>query len=90
VRRWLDEGYPLVKNPKSPRNAGPGDIMVLVRKRKELAALIVARLHAHGVPVAGVDRLRLGGPLAVQDLMAALRFNCSVGSTAFKARSMSV
>ncbi|HSG33303.1 MAG TPA: double-strand break repair helicase AddA [Sphingomonadaceae bacterium] len=72
VKRWLEDGYPLVKG--EPRNAGPGDVMVLVRKRKELAALIVARLHAHGVPVAGVDRLRLGGPLAVQDLMAALRF----------------
>jgi ATP-dependent helicase/nuclease subunit A len=72
VKHWLREGYPLVKG--EPRNATAGDIMVLVRKRKELAALIVARLHAHGVPVAGVDRLRLGGPLAVQDLMAALRF----------------
>jgi ATP-dependent helicase/nuclease subunit A len=56
------------------RAAGPGDFMVLVRKRKELAGLIVARLHAAGVPVAGVDRLRLGAPLAVKDLMAALRF----------------
>ena len=27
-----------------------------------------------GVPVAGVDRLRLGAPLAVKDLVAALRF----------------
>jgi ATP-dependent helicase/nuclease subunit A len=72
VRGWLDHGFALVKG--TPRNAGPGDVMVLVRKRKELAALIVARLHAHRVPVAGVDRLRLGGPLAVQDLMAALRF----------------
>ncbi|MEO6041515.1 MAG: double-strand break repair helicase AddA [Croceibacterium sp.] len=57
-----------------PRMAGPGDIMVLVRKRRELAGLIVARLHAAGVPVAGVDRLRLGAPLAVQDLLAAVRF----------------
>jgi ATP-dependent helicase/nuclease subunit A len=72
VRQWLQEGYPLVKGEK--RNAGPGDIMVLVRKRRELAGLIVARLHAAGVPVAGVDRLRLGAPLAVKDLMAALRF----------------
>jgi ATP-dependent helicase/nuclease subunit A len=46
----------------------------LVRKRRELAGLIVARLHAAGVPVAGVDRLRLGAPLAVRDLVAALRF----------------
>jgi len=63
--------FPLAKYG---RNAEPGDFMVLVRKRKELAGLIVARLHAAGVPVAGVDRLRLGAPLAVKDLMAALRF----------------
>ena len=72
VKQWLDDGFPLVKG--TPRNAGPGDIMVLVRKRKELAGLIVARLHAAGVPVAGVDRLRLGAPLGVKDLLAALRF----------------
>ena len=73
VKEWLDHGYPLVKSG-TPRNAGPGDIMVLVRKRKELAGLIVARLYAKGIPVAGVDRLRLGEPLAVKDLMSALRF----------------
>lgn len=72
VKAWLDNGYPLVKGEM--RNAGPGDIMVLVRKRRELAGLIVARLYAAGVPVAGVDRLRLGAPLAVKDLMATLRF----------------
>lgn len=72
VKAWLDSGFPLVKGRH--RNAGPGDIMVLVRKRRELAGLIVARLYAAGVPVAGVDRLRLGAPLAVKDLMAALRF----------------
>ncbi len=72
VKAWLRDGFALAKG--KPRNAGPGDIMVLVRKRRELAGLIVARLHAAGVPVAGVDRLRLGAPLAVKDLMAALRF----------------
>lgn len=72
VRQWMETGFPLVKG--GARRAKPGDIMVLVRKRKELAGLIVARLHAAGVAVAGVDRLRLAAPLAVQDLMAALRF----------------
>ncbi len=72
VRHWLDQGFALEKGQR--RNAGPGDIMVLVRKRRDLAGLIVARLYAAGVPVAGVDRLRLGAPLAVRDLMAALRF----------------
>jgi len=71
IKALIDQ-YPLVKGV--PRRARAGDIMVLVRKRRELAGLIVARLHAAGVPVAGVDRLRLGAPLAVKDLMAALRF----------------
>ncbi|WP_120075548.1 double-strand break repair helicase AddA [Aurantiacibacter odishensis] len=74
IRQMWDGGFPLVKDKANPRNATPGDFMVLVRKRKELAGLIVAKLHAAGVPVAGVDRLRLGAPLAVKDLMAALRF----------------
>ena len=52
----------------------PGDILVLVRSRAELASLIVARLFTAGVPVAGVDRLHLHEPLAVQDLLAAIRF----------------
>jgi len=56
------------------RALSPGDILVLVRSRGELASLIVARLFAAGVPVAGVDRLHLHEPLAVQDLIAAVRF----------------
>ena len=72
VRQWIDGGFPLLKGGQRAANAG--DVMVLVRKRRELAGLIVARLHAAGVPVAGVDRLRLGAPLAVRDLVAALRF----------------
>jgi ATP-dependent helicase/nuclease subunit A len=56
------------------RRITPGDILVLVRSRGELASLIVARLFSAGVPVAGVDRLHLHEPLAVQDLLAAIKF----------------
>jgi ATP-dependent helicase/nuclease subunit A len=52
----------------------PGDILVLVRSRGELASLIVARLFSARIPVAGVDRLHLHEPLAVQDLLAAVKF----------------
>ncbi|MBA3055909.1 MAG: double-strand break repair helicase AddA [Sphingomonadales bacterium] len=72
VAAWLNDGFPLVKGAQ--RRAAAGDVMILVRKRKELAGLIVARLHARGVAVAGVDRLRLGAPLAVKDIVAAVRF----------------
>ncbi len=67
VRQWVDEGI-------GGEPVKPGDVLVLVRKRAELASLIVSRLQAAGVPVAGVDRLRLGNPLAVQDLLSAARF----------------
>ena len=74
VRRWISDEEPVVLEKGRKRHARAGDIMVLVRKRKQLASQIVAKLHAKGVPVAGVDRLRLGAPLAVRDLVAALRF----------------
>jgi ATP-dependent helicase/nuclease subunit A len=74
VKRWVSGPEPFVLAKGTRRHARAGDIMVLVRQRRELAAQIVAKLHARGVPVAGVDRLRLGAPLAVKDVLAALRF----------------
>ncbi|MGI8931429.1 MAG: 3'-5' exonuclease, partial [Sphingomicrobium sp.] len=71
VRRWLDEA-PTMATTGGPLT--PGDILILVRRRTELAALIVARLYTHKVPVAGIDRLHLHKPLAVQDLIAAVTF----------------
>ena len=73
VKEWLDPNDPLILESKG-RPLRPEDIMILVKRRGELASLIVARLYAEGVPVAGVDRLRLTAPLAVQDLLAAIRF----------------
>ncbi|MBA4747165.1 MAG: double-strand break repair helicase AddA [Sphingopyxis sp.] len=52
----------------------PDDILVLVRTRRALAARIVAQLQSRGIAVAGIDRFDLAQPLAVQDLLAALRF----------------
>lgn len=71
VRQWIDERLWVAGKGRPLR---PEDILILVRKRGDLASLIVARLHAEGVPVAGVDRLRLNAPLAVRDLLAAMRF----------------
>jgi ATP-dependent helicase/nuclease subunit A len=65
--------------PSKKRPLGPGDILVLVRSRGELASLLVARLFAAGVPVAGLDRLHLHEPLAVQDLLSAMRFAVQPG-----------
>jgi ATP-dependent helicase/nuclease subunit A len=71
VKSWLDNPF-YVDARKRPLR--PEDILILVRRRGDLASLLVARLHAEGVPVAGVDRLLLTAPLAVQDLLAAARF----------------
>ena len=71
VRRWLDEAPTMAT---TGRALIPGDILILVRSRTELASLIVARLYAQGVPVAGIDRLHLHKPLAVKDLLAAVGF----------------
>ena len=71
VKGWLD-------NPKLLDSTGEAlqakDIMILVRSRGSLAQLIVSRLYAAKVPVAGLDRLRLNAPLAVRDLLSCIRF----------------
>jgi ATP-dependent helicase/nuclease subunit A len=71
IRAWLDRPFALTGKGRALR---PEDILILVRRRGDLASLIVARLHAEGIPVAGVDRLALTAPLAVKDLLAAIRF----------------
>ncbi len=71
VMHWTTGGLHL-RNKDRP--AEPGDIMILLRSRGELARLIVSRLYEEGVPVAGVDRLQIHAPIAVQDLMACIRF----------------
>jgi ATP-dependent helicase/nuclease subunit A len=71
VRHWIDSSLWMAGKGRPIR---PEDILILVRRRASLASLIVARLHAEGVAVAGVDRLRLTAPLAVKDLLAAARF----------------
>jgi ATP-dependent helicase/nuclease subunit A len=75
VRQWLrpaEQGGLMLES--KGRALRPEDVMILVKRRGELAQLLVARLYAEGVPVAGVDRLRLSAPLAVQDLLAVIRF----------------
>jgi ATP-dependent helicase/nuclease subunit A len=73
VKGWLAPDTGLMLESKG-RRLRPEDVMILVKRRGDLASLIVARLYAEGVPVAGVDRLRLNAPLAVQDLLATIRF----------------
>ncbi|MEQ8355661.1 MAG: double-strand break repair helicase AddA [Kiloniellaceae bacterium] len=52
------------------RRMRPGDVMILVRRRNSFIIELVRELKVLGVPVAGVDRMRLTEQLAVMDLMA--------------------
>jgi ATP-dependent helicase/nuclease subunit A len=51
-----------------------GDIIVLVQRRSELFHQIIRACKARDLAIAGADRLRIGGELAVKDLTAVLAF----------------
>lgn len=59
---------------EEPRPLRAGDIMVLFRHRTPLFHQTIRRLKAHGIPVAGADRIRLLDDVGVQDLIALARF----------------
>ncbi|MGB0498252.1 MAG: double-strand break repair helicase AddA [Rubricella sp.] len=71
IGQLLAEGT--VSGENGPRKVMPGDILVLVRRRKDLFDGIIRALKLEGIPVAGADRLKLTEELAVRDLLAALR-----------------
>ncbi len=56
------------------RPVTPGDILILVQSRGVMFHEIIRACKDLDIPVAGADRLRIGGELAVRDLMALLRF----------------
>lgn len=56
------------------RRLTPGDVLILVRRRSAVFHEVIRALKRQGLPLAGADRLRLGGELAVKDLTALLNF----------------
>ncbi len=81
IRRWLDDGEALPPDPlkkkeeeRRIRPIRPRDILVLVRQRTTLMEAIVSALKQQGIPVAGVDRLKVADHIAVQDMLALVRF----------------
>lgn len=51
-----------------------GDVLILVRRRGTLFEALIRACKAQGLAIAGADRMQLGTELAVQDLIALLRF----------------
>ncbi len=78
IRDMLARGEQIPQVPKdgSPpaRPVHPGDFLILVQRRSPLFHEIIRACKALNLPIAGADRLKLGGELAVRDLAALLAF----------------
>ncbi len=73
LRRMIDAQVP-IRHRDEVRAVSEGDVLILVRKRNTLFHEIIAACKAAGLEMAGADRLRLGGEMAVRDLTALLSF----------------
>jgi ATP-dependent helicase/nuclease subunit A len=71
IKGWIEGGEILESHG---RPMAPGDILILVRFRGTLVEHLVRTLKSLKIPVSGVDRMRLGEQIAVQDLLAAASF----------------
>jgi len=56
------------------RKITEGDVLILVQSRGPLFQEIIRELKKAKLEVAGADRLKIGGELAVKDILALLRF----------------
>lgn len=56
------------------RAVQPGDFLILVQRRSDLFHEIIRACKLQGLPIAGADRLKVGGEMAVRDLGALLSF----------------
>ncbi len=74
IRLWLDTRLGL---PGRGRAIRAGDVLILVQRRDAVFHAVIRALKRAGVPVAGADVLRIGGELAVRDLLAALRITAT-------------
>ncbi|MBZ4022089.1 double-strand break repair helicase AddA [Rhodobacter sp. TJ_12] len=73
IAAMIDAGVQ-IPDPNGPRPVHAGDFLVLVQRRKELFHEVIRACKARGIAVAGADRLRLGGELAVKDIVSVLAF----------------
>ncbi len=71
IRSWVGNDEPLRPGGAPIRYQ---DILILVRRRTTFMDALVRALKLADIPVAGADRLKLTGHIAVQDLIALGRF----------------
>ncbi len=73
IRAMIERGEQ-IDTRQGPRPVHEGDFLILVRRRKRLFHQIIRACKAQGLEIAGADRMTLGEELAVQDLIALLKF----------------
>lgn len=73
IKGMIAEGIQ-IPTDKGTRPCHAGDFLILVRRRNELFSEVIRACKAAGLPIAGADRLKLGGEIAVKDLTALLAF----------------
>jgi len=78
IRAMIENGQTLVVarngKPAVRRKVSEGDFLILVQRRSDLFHEIIRACKAEGLEVAGADRLKIGGELAVRDLTALMSF----------------
>ncbi|MCX7287173.1 MAG: double-strand break repair helicase AddA [Rhodobacterales bacterium] len=78
IRDMLETGVQIPQattdGTPSVRPVRPGDFLILLQRRSSLFHEIIRACKAFELPIAGADRLKLGGELAVRDLAALLAF----------------
>jgi ATP-dependent helicase/nuclease subunit A len=76
IGRMLGEHRPTLPRDGTVRAVPitPGDILILVQKRSGIFQPLIDALKKAGLPVAGEDKINITDALAVQDILALLRF----------------
>ncbi|MCF1708227.1 double-strand break repair helicase AddA [Tabrizicola sp. J26] len=74
ITGWLADGVQIPLSNGRCRPMTAGDVLILVQRRSGLFGEIIRACKAAGLPIAGADRLKLGGEIAVRDLTALLSF----------------
>ena len=77
IKMMISDGHQIPikgSNPIALRPVHAGDFLILVQRRSEVFSQIIRACKNLDLPIAGADRLKLGGELAVKDLAALLAF----------------
>ena len=77
IKAMIDRGQLIPEKGRGPVGLRPvhaGDFLVLVQRRNSIFSEIIRACKKLELPIAGADRLKLGGELAVKDLAALLSF----------------